>query len=258
MELSVVIITLNEERRLRHTLEAVAPIADEIVIVDSGSTDRTREVACAFPNVVWLERQFDSYGKQKNFGNNHARGRYLLSLDADEVLTPALRTELAAEKGHWRADIYALRRLPMYIGKEIRCTDWYPDVKWRLFRRDVAWWSEDVVHEQLLFRENLRRHTFSGELLHYSYASVAEHLQRNIRYSALAAEKRFAEGRRPSMCTAFVRAGLRFFKSLVLKSGYRAGWRGWAIATLGATVYLQRELLLAERWEYHHSHYERL
>ncbi len=99
MELSVVIITLNEEHRLGRTLEAVAPIADEIVIVDSGSTDRTRDVASAFPNVVWLERQFDRYGKQKNFGNDHASGRYILSLDADEVLSSALRSEIAAEKG---------------------------------------------------------------------------------------------------------------------------------------------------------------
>ncbi|GBD05005.1 hypothetical protein HRbin20_00582 [bacterium HR20] len=258
MELSVVIITLNEEHRLGRTLEAVAPIADEIVIVDSGSTDRTRAVASAFPNVVWLERRFDCYGKQKNFGNDHTRGRYILSLDADEVLTPALRNEIAAEKGRWRADVYALPRLPIYIGKEIRCTDWYPDVKWRLFRRDVARWSDDLVHERLLVTQDARRHVFSGELVHYSYASVAEHLQRNIRYSALAAETRFTNGHRPAMRTALLRAGLRFFKSLVLKRGYRAGWRGWAIATLGAAVYLQRELLLAERWEQHHSQSERL
>jgi glycosyltransferase involved in cell wall biosynthesis len=258
MELSVVIITLNEEDRLGRTLEAVAPIADEIVIVDSGSTDRTRDVASAFANVVWLERQFNSYGKQKNFGNDYASGRYILSLDADEVLSSALRSEIAAEKGKWRADVYALRRLPMYIGREIRCTDWYPDVKWRLFRRDVARWSDDPVHERLLVHEDARRHVFSGELLHYSYTSIAEHLQRNIRYSTLAAAKRFATGHRPAMPKAFLRAALRFFKSFVLKKGYRAGWRGWAIATLGAAVYLQRELLLAERWDQHHSQSERL
>jgi hypothetical protein len=99
MELSVVIITYNEEQRLAPTLRAISTLADEIVIVDGGSTDRTKEIACSFPNVVWLERPFDTYGRQKNFGNDHARGKYIFALDADEVLTPMLASEIATEKG---------------------------------------------------------------------------------------------------------------------------------------------------------------
>jgi len=253
MELSVVIITYNEEQRLAPTLRAISTLADEIVIVDGGSTDRTKEIACSFPNVVWLERPFDTYGRQKNFGNDHARGKYIFSLDADEVLTPMLASEIATEKGHWRADVYALPRVPVYVDKEIRCSDWYPDIKWRIYRRGIATWSNDLVHEHLLFQKDVRRHVFSGELLHYSYESIVEHLQRNIHYSALAARQLFAIHQRPSMGRAFIRAGLRFLKSLVFKRGYRAGWRGWAIAALGASVYIQRELLLAERWERHDS-----
>ncbi len=243
------IITFNEEHRLGRTLDALEGIADEIVIVDGGSTDGTDKVAAAYPGVVWYQRPFDTYGKQKNFGNDRARGRYILSLDADEVLSPQLRETIAAEKGNWRADAYSVLRVPMYIGKEIRCTDWYPDIKWRLFRRDVARWSEDFVHESLKLSPSARRDHLQGELLHYSYSSLAEHLERNIRYSTLAAQQRFARGQRPSMSSAAIRAGLRFFKSYVLKRGFRAGWRGWAIAAFGAAVYIQRELLLAELWE---------
>ncbi|MCX7929893.1 MAG: glycosyltransferase family 2 protein [Chlorobi bacterium] len=250
LELSVVIITYNEQECLPRTLEALNGVADEIIIVDSGSTDATQQIACAHPLVRWFQRSFDTYGQQKNFGNKQARGRYIFSLDADEVLSPQLRDIILREKGKWSADAYALLRIPIYIGTEIRCSDWYPDIQWRLFRRDVARWSNDLVHEHLIIESDARRKRLDGELLHYSYLSTSDHMSRNIRYSMLGAQMRFARGRRPLFVHALLRAFLRFLKSFVFKRGYRAGWRGWAIALLGASVYLQREIFLAELWEH--------
>lgn len=251
VELSVVIITHNEQEWLPRTLASLDGIADEIIVVDSGSTDKTRQIATAHPLVRWYERPFDTYGKQKNFGNDRASGRYILSLDADEVLSPQLRRSLLGEKGRWSADAYSLQRLPIYIGAEIRCTDWHPDIQWRLFRREVARWSDDLVHEHLIIEPNARRGRLDGELLHYSYTSATDHMVRNIHYSILGAQMRFARRRRPLFVHAVLRACLRFLKSFVLKRGWRAGWRGWAISLLGASVYLQREILLAELWDRH-------
>lgn len=249
MELSAVLITYNEAHRLRPTLEALQGLADEIIIVDSGSTDGTRAVAQAFPQVRWYERPFDGYGPQKNYANSLARGRYILSLDADEVLSPELRASILAEKGRWRAPAYRFLRVAVYCGAFVRASDWYPDWKVRLFAQGAAQWNHAPVHERLILAPGVKPLALPGELWHYTYVAVEEHLQRNCHYARLAAQAAYAQGRRPAFGQAFLKAGARFLKSFLLKGGWRLGWRGWSIASVGAANYLLQELYLAELWQ---------
>jgi len=248
LQLSVVIITYNEADRLPATLAALEGIADEIIIVDSGSTDETKAIATAHPLVRWYERPFDGYGPQKNYANSLARGEYIFSLDADEVVSPELRTAILAAKGRWDKPLYAVNRLPFYAGQPVKWGGWYPDWKVRIFRRGIAWWDERPLHERLCWQGDLQPGRLSGHLWHYTYRSVADHWARTYRYAALLAES-YAQGRVPAWSTVWARALWRFFKSWLLKGGWRLGWRGAAMALLGAVV-LPLSLIL------YHAHRE--
>ncbi len=247
-QLSVVIITYNEADRLPATLAALEGIADEIIIVDSGSTDETKAIATAHPLVRWYERRFEGYGRQKNYANSLAQGEYLLSLDADEVVSPELRQALLAVKGRWEAPLYAVNRLPFYAGRPVEWGGWYPDWKVRLFRRGIAWWDERPLHERLCWQGNPQIGRLSGHLWHYTYRSVADHWERTYRYALLLAEA-YAQDQKPSWSIIWARALWRFFKSWVLKKGWRLGWRGAAIALLGAIVLPLSLLLFHARME---------
>ncbi len=248
LQLSVVIITYNEADRLPATLSALDGLADEIVIVDSGSTDETKAIATTHPLVRWYEQPFSGYGPQKNYANSLARGEYILSLDADEVVSPELKTALLSVKGRWGAPLYAVNRLPFYVGRPVQWGGWYPDWKVRLFRRGLAWWDERPLHERLCWEEGLQVGRLSGHLWHYTYRSVADHWERTHRYAALLAEA-YAQGQKPSWNAIWARALWRFLKSYLLKGGWRLGWRGIAIASLGAII-LPLSLIL------YHEHQE--
>ncbi|MCS6896060.1 MAG: glycosyltransferase family 2 protein [Bacteroidia bacterium] len=245
MELSAVIITYNAARHLRACIDALRSVADEIIIVDSGSTDSTAEIARGFPEVRWYERTFDGYGSQKNYANSLAQGKYILSVDADEVLSPELQRAILAEKGQWRADAYSFLRVAVYCGAFIRAAGWYPDWKVRIFRRDAARWSDEPVHERLLLPSGTKVIRLQGEMWHYSYASPEENLLRTSKYARLAAEMMAKAGKSPNWWRGFAKAGARFTKSLIIKGGWRLGWRGVSIAFLGAIYYVLREIYLS-------------
>ncbi|MCS7189465.1 MAG: glycosyltransferase family 2 protein, partial [Bacteroidia bacterium] len=180
------------------------------------------------------------------YANQLAQGRYILSLDADEVVSPALRASLLAEKGRWRAQAYEVLRVAVYCGVFIRVSDWYPDWKVRLFAKGIAEWDNKPVHERLHVRAKPIR--LEGELWHYTYATVEEHMQRNMCYARLAAQVLYEAGVRVRWSRPFLRGGARFLKSLILRGGWKAGWRGWSIALIGASNYFWQEIFLAEYW----------
>ena len=230
--ISATIITLNEERNIAAAIESLS-FADEIIVVDSGSTDRTLEIARGLTQRVYV-KEWRGYSAQKNFAAAEALHDWIFSLDADERVSPDLATEIDAFKSSpdQPASAYEMSRLANYLGGWIRHSGWYPDRKVRLYDRRKARWVGDFVHEELQVDGVVKR--ISGDLLHYTVRTVSEHVQRSDRYTTLAAEEMLARGRTPSILAIALAPPVTFFRSYVLKLGLLDGIRGVAIAFFAA------------------------
>jgi glycosyltransferase involved in cell wall biosynthesis len=241
-KLTVTVITYNEGAHIGPALDSVA-WADEIIVVDSRSTDDTVATARRFTSRVEV-RDWPGYGAQKNYAADQASHDWILSIDADERVTPALAGEIRAvmQRGP-TVPGYRVPRVSHYLGAWIRSTDWYPDFHLRLYDRRVARWSERSVHESVaLDGPTLRlRH----ELLHYPYRDISEHLCKIDRYTTLIAEQWRAEGRRGSAVAALVHPQLAFLRNFVLRQGFRDGRIGFLVSVLNAYyVFLKHAKLL--------------
>jgi glycosyltransferase involved in cell wall biosynthesis len=241
--LSVVVITLNEEARLRDCLLSVA-WADEIVVVDAQSTDKTASIAHEFTDHVFV-RPWPGFAEQKNFAIAEATGDWVLSLDADEEVTPALRDEILATIAHGGdAAGYRIPRRNVFWGRWVRHGRLYPDWQLRLFRRGRGAFVTHRVHESAHVDGEVGR--LESALVHRSYRDVADFLERADRYSTLAAEASVAEGRPVRARHLVLRPLGRFVSMYVLHAGFLDGWRGFLLASLYAYYVLVRE---AKIWE---------
>lgn len=231
------LITLNEERDLPRALASVRGLADEIVVVDSGSTDRTREIARAHGARVF-ERAWTDFSDQKTFAAAQASHDWVFSLDADEEVSPALQAELA----RWKeqppaAAAYEMPRRARYLGRWVRHSGWYPDRKRRLYRRDRARFV-GALHETLEVDGPVGR--LPADLYHHTFATLGEHRAQIEQYSSLAARALFAAGRRRWLLPLLVSPPWMFLRVFVLKLGFLDGAAGWHIARLTArTSYLK-------------------
>jgi len=187
--ISAVIITQNESRNIGRCLVSLKDIADEVVVVDSGSTDDTESI-CREMGATFQHHDWEGYSGQKNYAETLATGEWILSIDADEALSDELRESLLLLKTSKAAadTVYSFCRLTNYCGTWIKHCGWYPDEKIRLWRKGICEW-DGVVHEELKFHTPVKRQHLNGDLLHYSYYSVEEHAARQVRYATLAAEK---------------------------------------------------------------------
>ena len=229
--LSACLITLNEEHNLPRALASLAGIADEIVIVDSGSTDRTREIARE-NGAAFFERAWTNYSEQKNFAAAHAQNGWILSLDADEELSSALQTSLLNWKNQEpQFNVYEMARRTWYLGAWIRHSGWYPDYQRRLYRRDAAQFS-GIVHESLKFEGKPGR--LNGDLLHYTVRSFEEHEANVERYTTLAAKQMFEAGRRNWRSAMWFATPWSWFQNFILRGGVLDGFRGARIARMAA------------------------
>ena len=242
--LSAVVITLNEEERLRACLESVA-WADEIVIVDAESQDKTAQIAREFTERV-VVRPWPGFALQKNFALDLARGDWILSLDADEEVSAELREEVARTIADpTAADGYAMPRRNVFWGQWVRHGGMYPDWQVRLFRRGQARFLDRDVHESVRVEGRVGR--LRGALLHRSYRDVADFLARADRYSTLAAEEWVRSGR-PGRARDVVLQPLgRFLGMYLLRLGCLDGWRGLLLATLYAYYVGMRAAKILER-----------
>jgi len=241
--LSVVVITLNEEERIRETLASVA-WADEIVVIDAGSEDKTVALAREFTDHVIIH-PWEGFAAQKNYGIEQATGEWILSLDADEQVEPALRAEIATVLSAREASAgYRIARRNVMWGRFIRHGRLYPDWQLRLFRRGRGRFVERAVHESVQVDGDVGR--LVAPLLHRSYRDVGDFLRRADRYSTLAADDWVRAGR-PFHAIELVTAPLgRFVSMFVLHRGFLDGWRGFLLAVLYAYYVFIRS---AKIWE---------
>jgi glycosyltransferase involved in cell wall biosynthesis len=244
--LSVVVVTLNEEDRLRACLESVA-WADELIVVDAESEDKTAQIARDFTDRV-IVRPWPGFAAQKNFGLAEAGGDWILSLDADEQVSPELREEIArvlAANGPY--DGYRVPRRNIFWGRWIRHGGLWPDWQLRLFRRGRGRFGERAVHESIEVTGSVGR--LSAPLLHRSYRDVSDFLTRADRYSTLAAEEWTRNGRRAGLRDLVLRPLGRFLSMYVLQGGFLDGRRGFLLATLYAYYVFVRSVKAWERRE---------
>ena len=240
---SIVVITLDEEDHLRRCLESAA-WADEIVVVDAESHDKTVQIAREFTDRV-ISRPWAGFAAQKNFALEQATGDWVLSLDADEEASPELRAEIAAAIADPQAcDGYAVRRRNLFLGQWIRHGGLYPDWQVRLFRRGRGRFVERAVHESVMVDGMLGR--LRGHLMHRSYESVTDFFDRANRYSSLAAEEWIRAGRRVRARELVLRPLGRFASMYVLQRGFLDGRRGLLLAALYAYYVFMRS---AKVWE---------
>jgi glycosyltransferase involved in cell wall biosynthesis len=186
--LSVVIITLNEEKYIEQCIRSVAEVADEIVVVDSYSTDKTEEVSRKL-GARFIQHSFNGYRDQKNFALRQATYDYILSLDADEALSVELKESIIRVKQNWQNDAYKFNRLNYCCGQWIYHTDWYPDRKIRLFDRRKGEWAGGNVHETVKMIDNSKSGYLKGDLLHWSYNSFEQLIEAINKYSTLSANE---------------------------------------------------------------------
>ena len=247
MKISATIITLNEESNIKAACESVA-WADEIVVVDSGSTDATRAIAEACGARV-IANAWPGFGAQKQFAVEQTKHEWVFSLDADERVSDELRKSI--ESLHVKtelADGYQIARRTYYQGRWIRGGGWYPDRQLRLFKKSKGRWKQRHVHESVTMDPGARVERLPGDLLHYTLQNAAHH-HRMIgeRYAPLAARQMFEEGRRTSVLGVASAGPAAFFRSLILKGGLRDGFAGFTIASFAAHHAFLKHLMLWEK-----------
>jgi glycosyltransferase involved in cell wall biosynthesis len=247
MKITATVITLNEEHNIAAALESLT-WADEIIVVDSQSDDRTVEIARTFTDRVFA-RPWPGYSAQKNFAAEQATNDWIFSLDADERVSKELADEIDQLKrgAEPEAAAYRMPRLTFYLGRWIRHSGWRPDNKLRLYHRKRARWRGDYVHETLETDGRVER--LKAEILHYTVRDAGEHHLRMNRYTSLAAQQRYSQGKRVSMASLIVSPVVVFLRSYIFRLGFLDGIPGLAIARFAAHYEFLKNLKLWEMWK---------
>ena len=237
------IITFNEAANIEAALASLS-WADEIIVVDSQSTDRTTEIARKFTDKV-IVRPWPGYVAQKNFAAEQASHDWIFSLDADERVTPELAAEIKKLVGDGPgAAGYRVPRVTFHLGRWMRSTDWYPDYQLRLYDRRRARWSGKYVHESV--KADGQVEDLRSELQHFAYRDLAHHFQTMDRYTTLAARQMFEEGRRAGFLDLMIHPPAAFFRNYVLRGGFRDGVPGLIVSAMNARYV---GLKFAKLWE---------
>jgi glycosyltransferase involved in cell wall biosynthesis len=249
MKISATIITCNEAANIREACDSVS-WADEIIVVDSGSTDQTRGIAESCGARVF-NREWPGFAAQKQFAVDQTTNEWIFSLDADERVSEELKATIAKLRQVTEselADGYRIPRRSFYQGRWIKGGGWYPDWQLRLFKKSRGHWNERLIHESVKLDEGARPEKLAGDILHYSVRDSAHH-HRMIgeRYAPLAAQQMFESGRRTSAFKIAAAAPAAFFSSFLLKGGFRDGLAGISIAGFAAHHAFLKHLMLWEK-----------
>ncbi len=239
IKISGVVITYNEEANIERCIKSIINICDEVVIVDSYSTDNTK-VICAQYNVRFVEHPFEGHIEQKNYAIDLAQHEIVLSLDADEELSQELSESIVDAKNDWSADAYCFNRFTNYCGQWIKHSGWYPDTKTRLWNKNLGRWGGTNPHDSVELRESAKLIKLKGDLLHYSYYTMEEHVLRSAKYAKISAKALFQQGKQASILKMTLSAGFRFFQDYILRGGFRDGFYGLVICgTSSHTTFLK-------------------
>ena len=244
LPLSLVLITLNAGARLRDVLASV-PFADEIILVDSGSMDETALIAAEF-GARFESHGWAGFGPQKAQAVSLARNDWVLCLDADEALSPELARSIlgAFRNGLPDYPVYRFARCNVFMGRALKHGEGYPDYNTRLFRRDAARWSDDIVHEHVLSDQAPR--TLEGDLLHYSADDLKTYMDKQNRYTSLAAERALARGENAPLARMVMSPLTRFLKFWLVRGGWRDGLPGFVHILIGCQNSFMKYVKLRE------------
>ena len=232
IKISAAIITFNEERNIGRCIDSLHGIADEIIVVDSGSKDKTAEIAVEKGAKV-IGQQFLGHIEQKNFAITQCENQHVLSLDADEVLTDELKNSILEVKENWKFDGYEFNRLTNYCGKWITTCGWYPDTKLRLFDKKKGSWQGVNPHDVYKVESKKVKH-LKGDLLHYSFYTVEQHKDQIEYFTDISSKAYFEVGRKAGFDKIFLSPLMKFIRSYFFQLGFTQGYYGFLISWLSA------------------------
>jgi glycosyltransferase involved in cell wall biosynthesis len=227
--LSVVIITFNEEKNIGTCIDSVLEVADEVLILDSNSADKTAEIARQKGATVY-QQAFLGYVEQKNKALSLAKYNLVLSLDADEALDKVLQDSILSVKNNFHYKGYTMNRSNNYCGKFIRHGSWYPDTRMRLVDKSFVQWAGDNPHDTLTFNLPQTKKHLKGNILHYSFNSFEEHAAQNNRFSSISADSLFKRGKKTNLFKIIFNPSWAFVRSYLVRLGFLDGFYGFVIA----------------------------
>ncbi|CAN5616880.1 glycosyltransferase family 2 protein [soil metagenome] len=230
--LSAVIITFNEEKNIERCINSIIDVVDEILVVDSYSTDKTEEI-CKKLKVSFRQKTWEGYSAAKNYGNKEAIGSYILSIDADESLSEELKNNILKVKAELKG-IYSFNRLTNYCGRWIKNCGWYPDKKIRIFPKEDSYWNDSEIHENIFFKGNPEENFLHGDLLHYSFGSVEEHMLKINNYTTIEAQQAYKAGKRMNYFSWIFSPLFKFLKIFFIHKGFLDGFHGFLIASFSS------------------------
>ncbi|MBK8581895.1 MAG: glycosyltransferase family 2 protein [Flavobacteriales bacterium] len=248
MELSVVIITFNEERNIARCLTSIKEIADDIVVVDSFSTDTTEKIVREH-GARFVQHAFAGHIEQKNWAITQAQFPWVLSLDADEALDATLLNAIKEVKaGKAVADGFTMARLTNYCGTWVKHGGWYPDIKLRLWDSRKGRWGGTNPHDRYELEPGSRVEKLQGDLLHYSYNSVADHLRQVNYFTDISSRALYAQGKRASWTKLLVSPVAKFIGDYIFRGGFLDGYHGFVIARISAQATFLKYAKLKQLW----------
>lgn len=232
MKISAAIITFNEEKNIADCIDSLREVADEIIVVDSFSNDLTQEI-CREKQVTFIQNKFDGHIEQKNFAISQCQYDYVLSLDADERLSTTLSRSIKTLKEKpqtTKKQAFKFNRLSNFCGKWVHHSGWYPDVKTRLFHKDIAKWGGENPHDKIILQKGGELKHLEGDLLHYTFHTTEQHQQQIDKFSTIAAEAKFRKGEKSNWIKIYVKSVAKWLRTFVVKSGYKDGKLGLYLA----------------------------
>jgi glycosyltransferase involved in cell wall biosynthesis len=236
LKLSGVIITYNEERNIEQCLQSLVNVVDEIVVVDSYSTDNTKLICERF-NVKFIEQKFLGYIEQKNFALAQTTYNHIVSLDGDEALSKKLQESIINLKSNWEFDGYFSNRFNNFCGQWIKHSDWYPNRKLRVFDKRKARWTGHTIHEKVSLNSNdSKTGKLNGDILHYTYQTYSEFNLKTEHFSTLSAQSYYDKGKKAPIWKIILNPTWAFFKSYVLRLGFLDGFNGFVICVQTANI----------------------